>query len=89
MKTPIEKIKTILKESTKDLPLQDKVSLLNEIKLELRKFSPFSNEPVDCVIWVPALDVFANDYNPNAVAPPEMKLLELSVKEDGFTQPTI
>ena len=29
----------------------------------------------------------ANDYNPNVVAPPEMKLLELSIWEDGFTMP--
>ena len=31
----------------------------------------------------------ANDYNPNSVAPPEMKLLELSIKEDGYTQPVV
>ena len=27
----------------------------------------------------------ANSYNPNIVAPPEMKLLELSIWEDGYT----
>lgn len=31
----------------------------------------------------------ANAYNPNAVAPPEMKLLELSIWEDGFTMPVV
>ncbi len=31
----------------------------------------------------------ANSYNPNAVAPPEMKLLELSIWEDGFTMPVV
>lgn len=31
----------------------------------------------------------ANDYNPNAVAPPEMKLLETSIWEDGYTQPVV
>jgi ParB-like chromosome segregation protein Spo0J len=31
----------------------------------------------------------ANAYNPNAVAPPEMKLLELSIWEDGFTMPIV
>ena len=32
------------------------------------------------------LDPFlANSYNPNIVAPPEMKLLELSIWEDGYT----
>jgi ParB-like chromosome segregation protein Spo0J len=33
--------------------------------------------------------VRANAYNPNAVAPPEMKLLELSIWEDGFTMPVV
>ena len=31
----------------------------------------------------------ANSYNPNAVAPPEMKLLELSIWEDGYTMPLV
>lgn len=31
----------------------------------------------------------ANDYNPNAVAPPEMELLEKSIWEDGYTQPIV
>jgi ParB-like chromosome segregation protein Spo0J len=33
--------------------------------------------------------VIANNYNPNKVAPPEMKLLELSIWEDGYTQPVV
>jgi ParB-like chromosome segregation protein Spo0J len=33
--------------------------------------------------------VTANDYNPNSVAPPEMKLLRLSIEEDGYTQPIV
>lgn len=31
----------------------------------------------------------ANSYNPNAVAPVEMKLLELSIWEDGYTMPIV
>ena len=31
----------------------------------------------------------ANSYNPNAVAPPEMKLLEISIWEDGYTMPVV
>ena len=31
----------------------------------------------------------ANYYNPNSVAPPEMKLLRLSIEEDGYTQPIV
>jgi ParB-like chromosome segregation protein Spo0J len=48
-------------------------------------------------IEFPVLDVklvdidllVANDYNPNSVAPPEMKLLKLSIEEDGYTQPIV
>jgi len=45
--------------------------------------------PVYSVIAVPINRVQANDYNPNAVAPPEMELLETSIWEDGFTQPIV
>jgi ParB-like chromosome segregation protein Spo0J len=47
------------------------------------------DHPVSAVKWVPADRVSANDYNPNAVAPPEMKLLEISIINDGFTQPIV
>ncbi len=45
--------------------------------------------PVYNVISVPVERVEANDYNPNAVAPPEMALLEISIWEDGYTQPIV
>ena len=45
--------------------------------------------PVYDVKRVPINKVVANDYNPNAVAPPEMQLLEISVWEDGYTQPVV
>ena len=45
--------------------------------------------PVYNVIAVPVEKVVANDYNPNVVAPPEMRLLELSIWEDGFTMPCV
>ena len=45
--------------------------------------------PVYNVRAVPVEKVQANDYNPNVVAPPEMKLLELSIWEDGFTMPCV
>lgn len=47
------------------------------------------NHPVSMVQWVASELVQANDYNPNSVAPPEMDLLELSIKNDGFTQPIV
>lgn len=45
--------------------------------------------PVYAVRKVPLEKIRANAYNPNAVAPPEMKLLELSIWEDGFTMPVV
>lgn len=45
--------------------------------------------PVNNVIWVEQSLVYANDYNPNKVAPPEMELLQRSIEADGFTQPIV
>lgn len=71
------------------LPDGERIEAINEIKLALHEISPMCNEPVDCVLWVPADEVHANDYNPNSVAPPEMRLLEHSITEDGYTQPIV
>jgi len=67
----------------------EKVAVLNKIRLMLHDVSPFRDEPVDCVLWVDAETVEGNDYNPNVVAPPEMKLLKRSILEDGYTQPVV
>ena len=45
--------------------------------------------PVYNIIAVPIEKVVANEYNPNIVAPPEMKLLELSIWEDGYAMPCV
>ena len=45
--------------------------------------------PVYNVLAVPVEKVVANEDNPNVVAPPEMKLLELSIWEDGYTMPCV
>lgn len=45
--------------------------------------------PVYNVIPVPLNKIRANSYNPNSVAPPEMKLLEISIWEDGYTMPVV
>jgi ParB-like chromosome segregation protein Spo0J len=71
------------------LPLNEKIDAINQIKIALHQISPFKNEPVDCVLWVQNDKVHANDYNPNKVAPPEMELLEISIMNDGYTQPIV
>lgn len=45
--------------------------------------------PVYNVISVPIEKIVPNTYNPNSVAPPEMKLLYDSIKEDGYTMPIV
>jgi ParB-like chromosome segregation protein Spo0J len=71
------------------MPLHEKVAAINAVKRQLHEISPFKDEPVDCVIWIAADSVTANEYNPNKVAPPEMELLEVSIVNDGYTQPIV
>jgi len=46
-------------------------------------------QPVDSVKWVDRNELEANDYNPNHVAPRELKLLKTSILETGWTQPIV
>ena len=45
--------------------------------------------PVYGVIAVPVEKIVPNTYNPNAVAPPEFRLLYESIREDGYTMPIV
>lgn len=45
--------------------------------------------PVYNIKRIPVEKIKANSYNPNSVAPPEMKLLYKSIKEDGYTMPIV
>ena len=46
-------------------------------------------DPVAHVRWIPLDKVEANNYNPNVVAPNELRLLYHSIKADGYTQPVV
>lgn len=48
-----------------------------------------SKSPVYNVISVPIEKIKANNYNPNSIAPPEMKLLYESIRADGYTMPIV
>lgn len=72
-----------------NLETDDYIFVSNTIKELLYQYSPFYGNPVDCVLWVKSGNVYANDYNPNSVAPPEMELLKTSILEDGYTQPIV
>lgn len=51
--------------------------------------SPKGRSPAYGVIPVPVEKIRPNSYNPNHVAPPEMKLLYESIKADGYTMPVV
>lgn len=47
------------------------------------------SDPLDHVEWVPAEHVHPNPWNPNHVAPQEMRLLERSLLLTGWVQPLL
>lgn len=71
------------------MEFDEKVEAINYAREMLHSVSPFKDEPVDYVQWVKSDNVVANEYNPNKVAPPEMELLEISIMNDGYTQPIV
>lgn len=89
MENQILEIKTKINDLLQGKDFVNKVNLINEIREHIHNLSPFKNEPVDFVKWVLSDNVTANDYNPNKVAPPEMELLEISIMNDGYTQPIV
>jgi ParB-like chromosome segregation protein Spo0J len=66
-----------------------KIDCLNYLRSELHEVSPLRHHPVDLVTWVKSSEVEANEYNPNAIPPPEMLLLKQSIVEDGYTMPIV
>jgi ParB-like chromosome segregation protein Spo0J len=89
MTTTIEQLKESIFNFIKDLDFDTKIDAINQLRESIHNESPFKNEPVDYVKWVKSENVVANDYNPNKVAPPEMELLEISIMNDGYTQPVV
>lgn len=78
-----------IKDFLSPLSGDDLVSGINRLREIIHEYSPFKSEPTDFVRWVPNGNVYANQYNPNSVAPPEMELLRLSIDADGYTQPIV
>lgn len=89
LKAKADRLSRELVEVLEGVSEEEIVEILNEVRAALHEVSPFRDEPVDFVRWEKLDRVTANDYNPNAVAPPEMKLLELSIDHDGYTQPVV
>lgn len=87
-----ESLKSLTEALIEEISIMDtdtKVDALNYIRGELHKESPFKGEPCDCVLWIKQENIQANEYNPNHVATPEMKLLYQSIKSDGYTMPIV
>ncbi len=82
-------VSSLVSEIEKVASDSDRISILNEVRLALSECSPLKGHPVDCVVWVASENVEGNDYNPNSVAPPEQRLLETSILEDGYTMPIV
>ncbi len=79
-----------LREAISELETSDeKIEALNYARAELHSISPLKHHPVDCMQWVKSDAIEANEYNPNAVAPPEMQLLYESILNDGYTMPIV
>lgn len=72
----------------KDMPFDEKVKVFNEITQELYDWLGCQHPALN-VQLVRADQIAGNDYNPNKVAPPEMKLLKLSIRKDGVTMPVV
>lgn len=85
----IQELTTQLCAELSSLATHERVAALNEVRTALHDVSPLKAHPVDLVIWERAENVLANDYNPNVVAPPEMRLLAHSVRESGYTMPIV
>jgi len=86
----IRSLASELREAIAELESVDsKVESLNYVRAELHSVSPLKHHPVDYVFWEKSGKVEANEYNPNAVAPPEMQLLYESISNDGYTMPIV
>lgn len=56
---------------------EETIRALNHLRRVLHEVSPFAQEPVDCVLWVKANEVVANDYNPNVMSSSEKNCLNI------------
>ncbi|EFM2336851.1 TPA: ParB-like nuclease domain-containing protein [Escherichia coli] len=81
----VQHLETVLSQLDED----NLILALNDIRTRLHALGPFRDEPVDCVLWLKAARVRANDYNPNVMAPAEQRLLYTSLLTEGYTQPVV
>lgn len=85
----IEELTKALCAALAAIPESERVEAINTVRAAIHGVSPLKHHPVDFVRWVPCESVRGNDYNPNHVAPPEMKLLTHSIRSNGYTMPIV
>lgn len=71
------------------VPNEARIEGLNAVREFIHRRISQNPNPVDFVRLIPIDKVQANDYNPNAVATQELKLLYTSIDHDGYTQPIV
>ncbi len=71
-----------------DLTLAQRVAIYNDVARRMQAFLGVPH-PVSGVQFIPADQVVGNTYNPNTVAPPELRLLRTSLRKDGVTMPIV
>ncbi|WP_257285169.1 ParB N-terminal domain-containing protein [Endozoicomonas sp. SESOKO1] len=54
-----------------------------------KKEAKHEGQPISKVVWRDRNELKPNNYNPNRVASTELKLLKISIIEDGWTQPIV
>lgn len=85
----IEEVTQALVSMLAALPEDERIDAINDVRAAIHGISPLKHHPVDFVRWVRAETVRGNTYNPNAVAPPEMRLLVHSIASNGYTMPIV
>lgn len=85
----LDALHSVASEAMQGMDDGQKIACLNSLHGVLHDLSPLRGMPVDQVQWIPIDQVQANDYNPNSVAPNEMRLLHTSISHDGYTQPIV
>lgn len=68
--------------------INEKATIFNSVTQQLYDWLGIECPALN-VHLVPATKIQGNDYNPNKVAPPEMRLLRLSMRKDGVTMPVV
>ncbi len=88
MNDKLARAREAIAEALAGLSADEQIDAINELQVCLHAHNPIK-DPVGCVLWVREDAIHGNTYNPNHVAAPEMRLLYLSIKEDGYTQPIV